>query len=346
MNMFDKRYCMSSYLTFRYVVREDIGWTDDCRPRYPVPGDSGQTGVNGAGGVDAFIEEYINANVDNNTGIFLSGGIDSAILASYLPKGTQAYVIRFVADGAIDESVSAQRYADRYKLDLTIVDVSWEDYGMYSQELMKNKKSPLHAVEVGLYKAAKTAKDGGVNKIILGNGADSTFGGMDKLLSKDWKFDEFVKRYSFVDSSSILRDPVSVADEYEKYRIGADRIDYVSFLKRTHGTGIIQAFDNAIGLAGCTSLEPYEEMVLDAPLDLDRIRKGEPKYMLTELFKKKYPNMDPPGKIPFARPMEQWLGDWSGPVRDEFKDRCVDGISGDQKYLVYCLEDFLNTMGM
>ena len=53
---------------------------------------------------------------------------------------------------------------------------------------------------------------------------------------------------------------------------------------------------------------------------------------------------EPPEKIPFKRPMDQWLSDWGGPKREEFISGCIDNMKGDQKWLVYCLEWFLNLM--
>ena len=278
----------------------------------------------------------------DDVGIFLSGGIDSAILAGLLPAGTKAFSIRFVADGAIDETISARHYAEAKGLDIHVVDVTWQDYIDAAPRLMEYKKSPLHAVEVGLFKAAEVAAEMGIRTIMLGNGADSTFGGMDKLLSRDWEFDAFVKRYTFVDPALVAIDPVSMVPEYEKYRTDGG-IDFVSFLKKTHGIGIIQAFDNAIAAAGCRSVEPFEALRLDGDLDLDRIRAGEPKYLLQAIFEDLYPDIETPEKIPFARPMDQWLGEWEGPRRPEFRtDLDIEAFTGDQRWLLWCLERFLD----
>jgi len=139
-----------------------------------------------------------------------------------------------------------------------------------------------------------------------------------------------------------LVNPVSILDIYEEYKEGNNKIDYISFLKYTHGLGVVQAFDNAIRSADCKTIEPYEHLKLETPLDLNRIRNGEPKYILYELFRKRYPDMMEVKKIPFARPMDQWLKDWSGPRRSEFLQGCIGKMTGDQKYLVYTLEMFLN----
>jgi hypothetical protein len=48
-------------------------------------------------------------------------------------------------------------------------------------------------------------------------------------------------------------------------------------------------------------------------------------------------------KIPFARPMDQWLAGWEGSTRPEFRGDVAWGeFTGDQKWLLYNLDAFLN----
>jgi len=207
---------------------------------------------------------------------------------------------------------------------------------------MAHKRSPLHPVEVGLFLAASTAAEDGVTHLVVGNGADSTFGGLDKLLSIDWSFDDFIRRYTFVEPSDALRTPISLRSVYEPYRTG-EGIDVVGFLKNVHGLGIIQAFDNAISAAGCSSVEPYETLALGAPLDIARIRRGESKYLLREVFLGLYPGFALPPKIAFARPLDAWLADWPGPRRPEFLlGLDLSRFKGEQRFLLMCLERFLD----
>lgn len=341
--MLNKPYCMSSYLAFRYIAEDGYEWIDGISPKYPSISIENQVPVYNCEEISEFISNYININYKKDTGLLLSGGIDSAILASFMPKRAKVYTIRFNALGAIDESSMASEYARFYGLDHKIIDVEWHDYLEYAPVLMRQKNAPLHAVEVGLYKAAKTARRDGISKLFLGNGADSTFGGMDNLLSQDWLFDEFVNRYTFLKPEAVLKEPVSMEHIYEQYRNG-NYIDFIGFLKEVHGIGIIQAFDNALVSAGCTSLEPYECMRLAVPLDIARIRRGDSKYLLREIFKERYPGLDVPDKIPFARPMDKWLENWTGPIRPEFKVDSLSGFTGEQKWLLFCLENFLNLM--
>ena len=336
-------FCMSSFLTFRYVVRKEAAWMPGFAPVWPQPSSPDPIGVSHAAELlDALRHLVSQVTRRSQLGIFLSGGIDSALLAALLPEGTPAYTIRFAAEGAVDESPMAAVYAERCGLPHRIITVTWADYEQTMDVLMRHKRSPLHPVEVGLFRAASEAARDGLRTIMIGNGADSTFGGMDQLLARDWTTDEFVRRYTFLDPASAIKEPVSMRPVYEAYG-ATQRFDVRGFLKEVHGRGIAQAFDNAIQAAGCQSVEPYEALTLTAPLDLARIRRGESKYLLRELFRQFYPDLEVPEKIPFARPMDQWLQAWSGPQRREFVEASVrPSYSGEQKWLLYSLERFMN----
>ena len=340
--MINLDYCMSLYLAFRWIPIQDLSWKEGVTPYYPSIEAHNQTPVDNENDIENYLREYMSSTVNKQTGILLSGGIDSAILASYLPPNTNAYTIRFMAEDAVDESIQAKIYAKAYSLNHKIVDVTWSDYKEFSTELMKSKNAPLHPVEVALFKASKVAHSDGIRSLIVGNGADSTFGGMDKLLSRDWTYEEFINRYTFIKPELILKNPYPIDDIYMKYRLNNDQIDFISFLKYTHGMGIIQAFENAIKLGGCNLIEPFEKIKLRTTLDIQRIRNGEPKYMLYDIFNMKYNNDKLVKKIPFARPMDKWLNNWEGPKRKEFNINCTKGLSGEQKYLLYSLEQFLD----
>ena len=77
-------------------------------------------------------------------------------------------------------------------------------------------------------------------------------------------------------------------------------------------------------------------------LDLHRVRNGEPKYLIRELMKKKYPEIPVPNKNPMPRPVDSYFKEWAGPRRPEFKkDLDMSKFTGNQKWQMYCLEKFL-----
>ena len=337
-------YCLSSYLAFRYVVDPQAEWSPGIKPNYPRESTVQQQNVETVQEVRDTVGRLVCEQAKKRTGILLSGGMDSAIIAAMLPAGTRAYTIRFLSPGSIDESERARAYAKQCNLLHTTVEVGWPDYEKYSSVLMKAKKSPLHAVEVALHKVALAARADGIATLVAGNGADSTFGGMDKLLSRDYTLESFYQRYTFVDPCKALKECVDMRHVYEPF-IKDGLIDTQQFLKRVHSIGIIQSFNNAIRSANLDLFEPFEHVYYGKPLDLVRIRRGESKYILRELFKELYPGIAIPDKIPFARPMDAWLKNWPGPHRAEFRF-AVDyaRLSGDQRWLVHCLEEFLDML--
>ena len=57
----------------------------------------------------------------------------------------------------------------------------------------------------------------------------------------------------------------------------------------------------------------------------------------------KYPEIPVPNKIPMPRPVDEYFKAWEGPQRPEFrKDIDLEGFTGNQKWQMYCLEQFLN----
>jgi asparagine synthetase B (glutamine-hydrolysing) len=335
---------LSEYLALRWLARPETAWVGAYRPDRSTITPTAQIPVATADDVIDALSERLRDLPAGATGLLLSGGIDSAILARLLPRGLPAYTIRFDAPGAIDESRGAAAFAAAAGLDHHIVTVGWQDYMTATDVLMMRKRAPLHPVEIGLYKAALRANADGLTTLVVGNGADSTFGGLDRLLSRDWTFDAFVERYTFLEPARVLADPADVCAVFEAWR-RADRFDTAGFLKTVHGEGVTQAFLNAVNAAGCEMRAPYEDLVLQGPLDLVRIRAGNSKYVLREAFARLYGSMPAPEKIAFARPLDVWLADWAGPTRPEFRpDVDMAALTGEQRWLVWCLERFLGLM--
>ena len=178
--------------------------------------------------------------------------------------------------------------------------------------------------------------------MIIGDASDYIFGGMDKLLSKDWTFDAFVKRYIYVDPFEVLKEPESVQYVFERYRKG-DGIDFVEILERLATQESYGSYDNAFVTARLAYFDPYEKLKMAEPLDLTRIRNGESKYLIRELFKMRYPGFPIPEKLPMPRPVDAYFANWGGPVRPEYKKGIdIKNYDGNQRWLMWCLEEFLN----
>ena len=342
--MVDKNYCMSSYLAFRYVQAEDKDFFEGLHHKNIAPiAAAEKVYVKTAEEIDVAIQNAFETQRGEKLGLMLSGGMDSAILAAYMPKGADAYTFRFLGgEFQREELQRAEYYAQYYGLNLHYVDIGWEDVEKYLPIVMKAKCAPVHPIEPQLYKAAMQAKRDGITKLVLGECADQNFGGLDGLLAKDWQFDEFVKRYYFTDPAKVLVDPVDMRYLFEPYRRDGDKIDFLHFIEDVfaiEGRGI---YHNAFGIADMPYFFPYAAMRMAVPLDLQRVRNGESKYLIRELFEMKY-HMKAPNKIPMPRPVDAYFADWKGPTRPEFKsDLNMSEFTGNQKWQMYCLEQFLN----
>ena len=165
---------------------------------------------------------------------------------------------------------------------------------------------------------------------------------MDQLLSQDWNFDDFAKRYIFLDPKDVLCDPVDIMYLFERYRQG-NKIDFMRFMDDVFSIESSSSYFNALGAAKMPYTDPYAKLKMVEPLDLYKVRHGESKYLIRELFRKKYPEIKVPDKVPMPRPVDIYFAEWSGPKRKEFRsDIKLEQLSGNQKWQLYCLEEFLN----
>lgn len=290
--------------------------------------------------LDRELRQLISKFGTSHSGLLLSGGIDSAIIASYLPENTDVFTIQFDSVFDSQEADFAAHYSQIFKLNHHIVKVSWQDYLSFHDLLSESRRSPLHPIEVPLYKAALAAAELGIKQLFVGNGADSNFGGMDKLLANDYTLESFCKRYFFVDPKIILR---SWTDEMvDLSRFGDSKFDVISFLRCVHGAAIDSTFHHAIESAGLSVVAPFEEF-RPAYLDLERVRTGDPKYIIRQLFEMRYPDMRARQKVPFARPMQDFMNGIDMPTARIFHDQYPwSELTGDQKFLVWSLSRFLS----
>lgn len=344
--MVNKDFCLSSYIAFRYIWREDINFAEGMQHCHfkPVSTES-RIEVSTAKDIDAEIQKQFNRLHEQypNIGILLSGGMDSAILATYLKPGSHAYTFTSKDTQVFNLDVErAACYCKKFGLQHHVIEIGFDDYKQFTPAVMKNKCAPVHSIEPQIYKAAIAAKADGVDLMIVGESADLIFGGMDQLLSKDWSFDDFVKRYTFLDPGLVLTNPVNTKDLFEKYRNG-EGIHLLKFMDEVFSIESSSSYLNAFATADMPYYDPYARLIMRDELDLKRVRSGEPKYLVRELFAIKYPKLPIPDKIPMPRPVDKIFKEWTGPVRPEFrKDIPMNELTGNQKWQLWCAELFLN----
>ncbi|MBQ9560397.1 MAG: asparagine synthase [Bacteroidaceae bacterium] len=342
----DKDFCLSSYMAFRYIWKDDMDFYRGFHHHNfePIP-DGERIPVRTSEDIDREIRRQVDELYRRygNIGILLSGGMDSANLASYLRPGSHAYTFTSSV-GVFDADIErARKYCDKLGLQHHLVDISFEDYKHYTPIVMAAKGAPVHSIEPQIYKAAIQAKKDGVEIILVGESADLVFGGMDKLISPEWTFDGFVARYTFLDPGVVLTKPVSQAELYEHYRTGENGIDHMRFMDEVFSIESSSSYLNAFAVAGLPYYDPYVRLVMAEPLDMQRVRNGEPKYLVRGLYAMKYPELEIPFKMPMPRPVDSIFHDWAGPTRSEFRsDIPMDCLTGNQKWQLWCAELFLD----
>ena len=337
----DLIFCMNSYLTYRAIVDHNRQFAPGLTPWF-YRHDVARTPVHTADELDRHLRREIQQALENGpVALMLSSGMDSAILASYLPEGTQTYTLHCHAQSSLDETGSARLYAERNGLKHTVVDIYWDDYARYALPLMGRKGCPIHSIEVQVYKAALQAKADGIKTLIFGETADILYGGHSQLLSRDWTLEEFTQRFAFVDVTKVLRHPQKIQSPILPHVQPDGNVDVFGFLNDFEYDVSLGFYNNACALAGMGFYAPYSSSVLGQPLDLDRIRRGESKYLIRQLFSRIYPDLPIPPKTPLPRPMAQWLADWTGPLHPELLPDHIPEFTGDQKWYVYALNQFL-----
>ena len=342
----DKRYCMSSFLMLRTISDHQHTFFEGVSPKFFEENHDRTPVTNSEELADILKKEVEIACDSGKAALALSGGIDSAILAKYMPKGSVAYTFKCVVPGieVVDESLAAAKYAQECGLEHRIVEIYWEDMVELSQILMKNKGAPIHSIEVQILKAALQAKSDGFDTLIFGESSDVNFGGQDGLLSQDWTVPQYIERYSYLLPYKALKDSEIISEPFLKYSHDG-MIDAHEFNRHAYYIESMGSYQNAMEVAGIRLCAPFTKTFMGIPMDYNRIRNGENKYFVREVFQRLYPDFTVPTKVPMPRPVNEWLKDWKGPKRDEFWPHCTDNMTGDQKWLVWVLEKFLDIVG-
>lgn len=348
--MVDKKYCMSSYLTLRYIEDDNKDFAEGIvHSKDSVFNGGEKTLVKTAQDIADAYKKAFDDKKDVNLGILLSGGMDSACLAAFMKPGSHAYTFRFLGGNYGDADMKrAKLYAEKYKLNLHYVDIDWSVVEKNIDVLLERKGAPVHSIEPQIMEGALQAKKDGVEMMVAADGSDLVFGGMDKMLSKDWTYDEFVKFYTYCDPKEVLNEPVSMDYVFDRYRLENGKFDFLRFIEEVFGYESSGAYCNAF-ICADMKYQPFYDpsgmVKMAEPLDLNRVRNGESKYLIRELFKMCYPEIPMPEKIPMPRPVDEYFRDWSGPTRPEFKTNLdMSKFTGNQKWQMWCLERFLNNI--
>lgn len=348
--MIDKEFAASSFLTYRTIVDENV-YFDGNFPikKYPIYMLNERKKVYSVEDTFKEIKKYVEelfSDKKRRVALMLSGGIDSAILAALVPEGTKAYTFKTLSDDSVDDVVYAKKYAQKFNLNHEIIDVSWDNYDSSMDDLMKLKGAPIHSIEPQIYMAAENAKKAGYTTLLFGENADIVFGGFDGLLSKDWRAEDFFERYSFVDPSEVLKKPKKIIEPVCQYTDKEGNVKAHEFINDIFYKESNNSYFNACKLAEIEFATPFRGLILGSELDINRVRSGENKYILREIFSDLYPEYENRKKVPMPRAVDAWFADWEGPKNEMFIPNIdMSKFSGDQKWMLYSLDRFLNLIG-
>jgi len=125
------------------------------------------------------------------SGVYLSGGLDSAILVSLLSeiseKPVKTFTVGFQDDG-FNEFYYSDLVADIYGTDHTQIIVEAEDYFSTMKNLIRFKDAPLSLPnEVPMFLMSKVVKDS-VPAVFSGEGSDGLFAGHGMLLRSPFDY--------------------------------------------------------------------------------------------------------------------------------------------------------------
>ena len=273
--------------------------------------------------------------------IFLSGGMDSAVLAPYMPKGSTAYTV-YQPNIERTEIAIARHYADKFGLVHKVIEMDVDQYFEVMTGLMVAKKMPLSPAEPVVHILALQAANDGHSHIVTGGGADTKQGGFPHLRKRRWQggYQKRLQR-AYLNPSEILKESSDIShvlSNYMKPSVLGNIVDSKRFLREI---GVERfAFDNAASLAGTTLIAPFASC--DCPFD-PRKNAKLPKYYIQEFYRHLYGEL-PPKKFGLQKPSFA-LKNYR-PERDEFRqDFDYDGLDYNRKFLVYGLERFMNEVG-
>ena len=295
--------------------------------------------INSVYELDEYLKKTISEIDFSDKAILLSGGMDSALVASYVPEGTLAYTFNYGYNFATEEYNRAVDFAKKNNLTLKNVDITWASIKDSIDLLIKNRKAPISTIEPQIYLACEYAKRDGVTCLLHGGDSDVVFGGLSKILSKDWKKEEFIEFYSFSNPVDYLVNPdLSYRDLFNTFEDDKGYINCKKFIDVINETETSIAFENSFNASNMKWIDPFSKLFCD--YDINLIRK-KPKYIVQDLFYERY-GFYPHEKNPMPRPVDFYEELNVYPKSDFFrKDIDFTKLNGQQKWMIFCADKYL-----
>lgn len=281
-----------------------------------------------------YIESRMNG-LTGKVGLLLSSGMDSAILAKFLPPGSIAYTFDY---GTQREDLSEFHGASFFVKDGVThkrIEITKERFYWALDEVIRLKQMPAVPHEAAIYLACLEAKKDGVDHLATGVGADGRFGGFSHFY-KDRTVAGFKENLhkQFVSPQKALVDPVNVDWVFEKY-MEAGKINVQRFLLEvgTEGTAVT----DVIRCSGLDAVNPYTELRYAKVLADGSQAKG----FIKSAFDRVYPGQKPNKKYALPVPYGAWIEGYT-PSRPEFRKVTLKQFGGKRFHQVYSLERYMD----
>ena len=227
---------------------------------------------------------------DVEVGSYLSGGLDSTIIAALSSK-PHTWTVGFEKDNEFEWSrLASERLATIHSEVL----IEPQEFLSLTKEMILERKEPLSVPnEVPLLKMTREVKV--ENTVILsGEGADELFFGYDRIFrwaaSSDWNIEEFDSLYCYGshDDIEIVEDVLSPFNCFEK---AIDRV--AAFFQTDHLHGLLRRLDNSTMRCSVEARVPFVDHRLIermAGVTINyRMENGEVKAPLKRIFHKLLP---------------------------------------------------------
>lgn len=296
----------------------------------------------------------IRSRVDVPYGVYLSGGLDSSVIACIL-RPPVAFYCHFPYGDKYDELEYAKEVAGAAGSELVIVKPSRDDFERYLPYVIYYMDVPIGSFSMfPLFMLAMRARED-VKVVFAGEGADELFGGYIRYLViyhvlKAYKIPQFrnyepmleyffgtpLKAYAKLSNRSELPDSVveRILSRYFKFKDPINNIGYADL--KLSLVSILQMEDRMASAFGIENRTPFldhriVEFAFSIPSDM-KIRDYQTKYILRKVAQRYVPksSYERITKKGLVAPINLWLGKSSGP-RGEF-DRT--------EYMRICMELF------
>lgn len=248
-------------------------------------------------------------------GSYLSGGVDSSIIASTINNG-YTWTVGFDNH---NEFPFARQVADQLNVNHQEIITTKEEFISMAKLMIDIRKEPLSVPnEVLLYLMTKKAKN--KNTVILsGEGADELFFGYDRIFkwsaeSSNFDIRQFAKLYAYGSHDDIE----IIENVLEPYRCYSRSIDIVAmFFQHAHLHGLLRRLDNATMMCSVEARVPFVdhrlvERMCGVPFQY-RMSKGVVKAPLKRIFSNILPqSIIERKKVGFPVPLDEIFYGYKG----------------------------------